>query len=220
MSDDETLRRDLLWRIEARRASIQAYLREHRPRARRRATLTIVLSSLAALSTAGPALGGEPFAQSVQDSLGLASDSYVWRTLCFVAMLVSIASAILVNLGKASDEVARLSSAEAANTELEGLTGLLQFGRVSLEDGVKLYQQYIVKIPFVDDIPSGVPGLSGPAPWQGQYAPPAPGQYAPPAPGQYAPPPQVPGQYAPTPLVPGQYPPPPASGQSPPPSGG
>ena len=175
MADDEALRRDLLWRIEARRASIQAYLREHRPRTRRRATITVVLSSLAALFTAGPALGGETFAQSVQNSLGLASDSTVWRTLCFLTLLVSIASAILVNLGKANDEVAKLSSAEAANTELEGLTGLLQFGRVSLEDGVKLYQQYIVKIPFVDDLPNN--------------APPAPGRYAPPPPGQYPPPP-------------------------------
>ena len=195
MADDDALRRDLLWRIEARRASIQTYLRNHRPRTRRRATITVVLSSLAALFTAGPALGGEPFAQSVQNSLGLASDSYVWRTLCLLTLLVSIASAILVNLGKANDDVAKLSSAEAANTELDGLTGLLQFGRVSLEDGVKLYQQYIVKIPFVDDLPAAAP----PAPWQGQYAPP------PPAPGSYAPPP--PGSYTPPP--PGRYPPPP-----------
>ena len=189
MADDSDLRRDLLWRIEARRGSIQAFLRAHRPRIRRRATVTIVLSSLAALFTAGPALGGEPFAQSIQDSLGLASDSYVWRTLCFLTMLVSIASAILVNLGKAGDEVAKLSSAEAANTELEGLTGLLQFGRVTLEDGAKLYQQYIVKIPFVDDLPSNAP----PAPWQTQYAPP------PPAPGPYAAPPPAQGQYPPLP---------------------
>jgi hypothetical protein len=181
MAEDGALRRDLLWRIEARRASIQAYLRAHRPRIRRRATITVVLSSLAALFTAGPALGGQSFAESVQNSLGLASDSYVWRTLCLLTMLVSIASAILVNLGKANDEVAKLSSAEAASTELDGLTGLLQYGRVTLEDGAKLYQQYIVKIPFVDDLPANAP----PVPWQGQYAPP------PPAPGGYPPPPQA-----------------------------
>ena len=188
MADDDALRRDLLWRIEARRASIQTYLRAHRPRTRRRATITVVLSSLAALFTAGPALGGETFAESVQNSLGLASDSYVWRTLCFLTLLVSIGSAVLGNLGKADDEVAKLSSAEAANTELEGLTGLLQYGRVTLEDGAKLYQQYIVKIPFVDDLPTNAP----PAPRQAQDAAP------PPAPGPYAPPP-----------VPRRYPPPP-----------
>ena len=174
MEENDALRQDLLWWIEARRASIQTYLREHRPRTRRRATVTVVLSSLAALFTAGPALGGEPFAGSVQNSLGLASDSYVWRTLCFLTLLVSIASAILVNLGKANDEVARLSSAEAANTELEGLTGLLQFGHLSVEDGVKLYQQYIVKIPFIDDQPGTFPGpqvLAAPEP--GHDRPPA-----------------------------------------------
>ena len=173
MADDDVLRRDLVWRVEARRASIQNYLRSNRPRTRRRATITVVLSSLAALFTAGPALGGEPFAQSVQNSLGLASDSYVWRTLCFLTLLVSIGSAVLVNLGKADDEVTKLASAEAANTELEGLTGLLEYGRVTLEDGAKLYQQYIVKIPFVDDLPTSAP----PAPWQGQeqrYATPPP----------------------------------------------
>ena len=127
MADDSDLRRDLLWRIEARRGSTRPPP-AHRPRTRRRATITVVLSSLAALFTAGPALVGEPFAQSVQDSLGLASDSYAWRTLCLLALLVSVAAAVLTNLGKAQDDVARLSSAEAANTELEGRSGLMQFG--------------------------------------------------------------------------------------------
>jgi hypothetical protein len=210
MADDSDLRRDLLWRIDARRASVQAFLREHRPRTRRRATITVVLSSLAALFTAGPAFGGEPFAESVQNTFGLVSDSYVWRTLCLLALLVSVGAAVLTNLGKAQDDVARLSSAEAANTELEGLAGLMHFGHLSVEDGVKLYQQYIVKIPFVDDVAGAVPGAPS-TPWQGQYAPPAPVQYAPPpaAPGHYAPPPPAPVHYAPPPPGPGHQPPPP-----------
>jgi hypothetical protein len=179
MADENQLRQDLLWRIEARRGSVMAYLREHRPRTRRRATITVVLSSLAAVFTAGPALGGEPFAESVQNALGLQSDSYVWRTLCLLAMLVSIGAAVLTNLGKSQDDVARLSSAEAAGAELEGLSSLLQFGHLSVDDGVKLYQQYSVKIPFVDDRP--VPQPAGPA--AGYYAPP------PPPPGHYQQPP-------------------------------
>jgi hypothetical protein len=199
MADDDVLRRDLLWRIETRRASVQAFLREHRPRTRRRATITVVLSSLAALFTAGPAFGGEPFAESVQNTLGLASESYVWRTLCLLALLVSVSAAVLTNLGKAQDDVARLSNAEAANTELEGLAGLMQFGHLSVDDGAKLYQQYIVKIPFVDD----QPGAAAPppsAPWQGQYTPPPP-------PGAYGSPPPSTGQYASPPPAPGNYPP-------------
>jgi MFS family permease len=202
MAEDTGLRRDLLAHIDARRASVQAFLREHRPRIRRRATITIVLSSLAAVFTAGPAFGGEPFAQTVQGIFGLQSDSTVWRLLCFLALLVSVSAAVLTNLSKSQDDVARLSGAEAANAELEGLSGLLQFGHLAVEDGVKLYQQYTAKIPFVEDQPVGAPGFTGPA-VQG------PGYYAPPpqGPASYGPPPQGPASYAPPP--PGRYPPPP-----------
>jgi hypothetical protein len=215
MADDSDLRRDLVRRIEARRGAVQAFLRDHRPRTRRRATLTVVLTSLAALFTAGPAFGGEPFAQTVQDVFGLRSDATVWRVLCLLAVLVSIGAAVLTNLGKSQDDVGRLSNAEAANTELEGLTGLLQFGHLTVEDGAKLYQQYSVKIPFVDDQPGGSPGYYAPPPQgPGYYAPPPQGAgYGPSAQGPgYGPPPQGPGYYVAPPQGPGPYPPPPPHG--------
>jgi hypothetical protein len=198
MTEDSDLRRDLLWRIDARRSSVQAFLREHRPRTRRLATITVVLSSMAAVFTAGPALGGEPFAQSVQNALGLVSDSYVWRTLCLLALVVSVGAAVLTNIGKSNNDMAKLSSAEAANTELEGLSSLLHFGHLSVEDGVKLYQQYSAKIPFVDDQPGAAPP---PPQLSGYYLPPQPGPYEPPQP--------LPQHYAPPPPGPGRYPPPP-----------
>jgi hypothetical protein len=184
MAEDDDLRRDLLWRIEARRASVQAFLRTHRPRTRRRANVAIVLSSLAALFTAGPAFGGEGFAAAVQSTLNLRSDSYVWRILCLLALLVSVSSATLINISKSQDDVAKLSTAEAANAELEGLSSLLQFGQLPVQDAVKLFQQYSVKIPFVDDEPGGGPGY---------YVPP------PPRPVHHAPPPQGPGNWPPPP---------------------
>jgi hypothetical protein len=52
-----------------------------------------------------------------------------------------------------------LSAAEAANAELEGLMTLLEFGHLPVEEAVKLYQQYAVKIPFVEDSP--VAGSAG-----------------------------------------------------------
>jgi hypothetical protein len=197
MADDSDLRRDLLWRIDARRASVQAFLRENRPRTRRLATITVVLSSMAAVFTAGPALGGEPFAQSVQNALGLVSDSYVWRTLCLLALVVSVGAAVLTNIGKSNNDMAKLSSAEAANTELEGLSSLLHFGHLSVEDGVKLYQQYSAKIPFVDDQPGATP------------PPPQPSGYYLPPPGPYEPPQPRPQHCTPPPPGPGRYPPPP-----------
>ena len=153
MATDDELRRDLLTRIEARRGGVQAFLRENRPRIRRRANVTIVLSSLAAAFTAGPALGGETFAEAVQRGFGLPDDSLVWRVLCLFALLVSVGAAVMANIAKSQDADARLSTAEAANAELEGLATLLQFGHLAVADAVKLYQQYAVKIPFVEDVP-------------------------------------------------------------------
>src|SRR5688572_7639102 len=164
MADDNDLRQDLLRRIEARRASVQAYLRTHRPRTRRRANITIVLSSLAAVFTAGPAIGGETFAESVNNTLNLSSDSVVWRVLCLFALLVSVSAAVLTNISKSQDDVGQLSTAEAANAELEGLSTLLEFGHLSVQDAVKLYQQYSVKIPFVDEMPGAVGAGHGPPP--------------------------------------------------------
>lgn len=143
-----------------RRAAVQAFLRANRPRIRRRANLTIVLSSLAAAFTARPALGGEPFAASVQRILGLASDVIVWQLLCLLALLVSVSAAVLTNVAKSQDSEARLSTVEAVNAELEGLASLLHFGHLSLEDAVKLYQQYTAKTPFVEDVPAYPYGAS------------------------------------------------------------
>ena len=164
MADDSDLRRDLVWRIEARRAAVQAFLRTHRPRTRRRANIIIICSSLSALFTAGPAFGGERFTDTVQDMLDLESGAYVWQFLCLFALLVSVAGAVLTNISKSQDDVNRLSMAEAANAELEGLSTLLQFGHLTVDDGVKLYHQYSVKIPFVEELPPRVRAGYGPPP--------------------------------------------------------
>jgi hypothetical protein len=196
MADDSDLRRDLLRRIEARRAAVQAFLRANRPRTRRRANLIILLTAISAIATAGPALGGQPFAENVQNLFGLQSDSYVWRILCLVALLVSVSGAVLTNISKSQDDVGRLGAAEAVNAELDGLSSLLEYGHMSVDDGVKLYQQYIAKVPFIEDVPGEGFGYGGPPPQRAGYytpAPPAPGRYAPPPPGQaYRPPPPPP----------------------------
>ena len=83
-------------------------------------------------------MGGESFAGGVEKALGLTSDSYVWRALCLLALLVSIGAAVLTNLGKSSDQGGRLPTAEAVDGELEGLSFVLEFGQLPLEDAVKL----------------------------------------------------------------------------------
>jgi hypothetical protein len=155
------IRADLLARIAAKRASVQAHLRQQRPKSRRRANATIVLTSLGAVFTAGPAVGGEKFAGGVAGPLGLSNDSVVWRVLCLAATLVSLSAAVVTNLGKSQDIAVQLSSAEAVDGELEGLSLLLEFGQLPVEDGVKLYQQYTAKTGFIEDLPVPVGASQG-----------------------------------------------------------
>jgi hypothetical protein len=149
MNDDER-RAHLVARIEARRAELSTFCRQHRPRNRRRANITLVLTSLAAVFTAAPAVGGEGFTEAVQKGLGLHSDSYVWRTLCLSALLVSAAAAVMTNIAKTHDDTEQIGAAQAACAELEGLVTLMEFSEIATDEAVKLYQQYVAKVAFVE----------------------------------------------------------------------
>ncbi|HEX8935871.1 MAG TPA: hypothetical protein VF788_17185 [Pseudonocardiaceae bacterium] len=153
MVDDVDGRAELIRRIEARRSSINAFVRRVRPRNARLANISIVSSAAAAAFTAGPALGGLSFAETVQRGLSLSDSSLVWRVLCLFAMLVSLVAAISVNLNKSQDMASQLSAAEACDAELEGLRTLLEFAQLSVHDAAGLYQKYITKIPFVQEEP-------------------------------------------------------------------
>ena len=141
----------LLSRIKKRRRSIDAYLRAARPRSERLTWVSVISSALAAVLTAGPALGGKPFNDSLASSLQIDGPSGIWRPLCILAMVVSVIAAISANLSKSKNAEARIISAEACNAQLEGLQTMVEFEQVSLEDAVDLYQQYISKIPFVPE---------------------------------------------------------------------
>jgi hypothetical protein len=151
MSADTELRQELLARIQAKRASIHTFVRDLEPRSVRQANISIVCSSVAAVLTAGPALGGTTFAGGVQHALALPDDAVVWRILCLIAMSVSLVSAISTNLYKTSDVAARLSRAQACSAALEGLETLVEFGNLPVNQAVKLYQQYVAGVPFIQD---------------------------------------------------------------------
>ncbi len=153
MGDSVEVRQELMRRIEARRASINSFLRRVRPRSTRLANISMVSSAMAAIFTADPALGGLSFAESVQRVFSLPDSSVVWRILCLFAMLVSFVAAISVHLNKSKEMSAQLSAAEACNAELEGLQTLLEFAQLSVSDAAQLYQKYVTKIPFVEEGP-------------------------------------------------------------------
>ena len=141
----------LLERITDRRRSVDHFLETARPRSERLTLVCIISSALAAALTAGPALGGADFTASVSESLGLGGPADVWRPLCLLAMVVSVIAAISANLSKSKNAEAKIINAEACNVELEGLQTLLEFHQVPIAEAVKLYQQYVSRVPFVHD---------------------------------------------------------------------
>jgi hypothetical protein len=114
--------------------------------------LSVVGSAVAALLTAGPAVGGESFTSSVQGRLGIADDSVVWRVLCLAALIFSLLAAVATNLSNSRDLATKVGAAETCSAELEALQTSLQFGQLPVAEAVKLYQQYVTKIAFVDEI--------------------------------------------------------------------
>ena len=149
MNDQGDNRRELLRRIGVQRANIDAFVRRVRPRSVRLANISIISSAMAAVFTAGPALGGVSFAEAVQRAFSLSTNSIIWQALCIAAMLVSLVATISVQLSKSQDRAAQLSAAEACDTELEGLQTLLELAQLPVRDATDLYLKYIAKIPFV-----------------------------------------------------------------------
>jgi hypothetical protein len=147
-------RTGLLARIDARRAGIEAYLRERGPASRRLSVITVLSSSAAAALMAGPALGGLSFAETVQAGLGLATSERVWRVLCLGALLISVTAAVSAHLDKVTDLRSHIGAAQAACAMLEGLRTRLEFGRLPVEDAAQEYRDIVAGVPFV---PEGLP---------------------------------------------------------------
>ncbi|MGI8459093.1 MAG: hypothetical protein ACR2LI_13405 [Propionibacteriaceae bacterium] len=148
---DQEIGPQLLRRIKSRRRTISAYLRLARPRAERLTYVSVISSALAAALTAGPALGGPTFMKRVAGTWQLGEPSEVWRPLCLLAMVVSVVAAISANLSKSKNTEARIIAAEACSAELEGLQTLVEFDQLPVKEAVKLYQQYVARVPFVPD---------------------------------------------------------------------
>ncbi len=150
MSEGE-LQQKLIERIQARRTHITAYVNELESHDTRLTTVSIVASAIAAAVTAGPALGGTNFTESVQKLLSLLDDSPVWRLLCLTATLVSIVAAVSTNLYRAHDTASRLAKAQAAGRMLAVLEAGVEFGQFPVDQAAKLYQQYVAEIAFIPE---------------------------------------------------------------------
>lgn len=154
MDETSDTRQRLSNRIDQKQRDLQSYLGRERPRRTRLASISIVGSALAASLTAGPAVGGTGFTEAVANIFNLADDSIVWRGLCLLAVICSVAAALATNFATSRSVADRVSAAETASAQLEGLQVSLNFGHIDIDEAVKLYQQYATQVAFVEASPT------------------------------------------------------------------
>jgi hypothetical protein len=154
MDETADTRQLLASRIEQKQDAVRSYLGRERPRRNRLSNTSIVGSGLAAMLTAGPAFGGTDFTEAVQALFSLENSSVVWRVLCLGAVLLSVAAALATNFANSHSLADRVSAAETCRAQLEGLQDTLNFGNIAIDDALKLYQQYVAQVAFVDDVAS------------------------------------------------------------------
>lgn len=154
MSETQDARQRLSTRIGEKQKVLRAYLAKERPRRNRLSTVSIIGSALAALLTAGPAAGGTGFSNAVAGIFSLSDDSIVWRMLCLLAMISSVAAALATNFATSRAVADKISAAETCAVQLEGLAVSLDIGHVDIDEAAKLYQQYTGQVSFVEDTAS------------------------------------------------------------------
>jgi hypothetical protein len=153
MDESADTRQRLSERIDQKQQAIRSYLGRERPRRNRLSNISIVGSALAAVLTAGPAVGGTGFTEAVRGIFSLDDDSIVWRFLCLAAVIFSVSAALATNFANSRALGEKVSAAESANAQLEGLQLSLNFGNLAVPDALKLYQQAVAPVAFVEEAP-------------------------------------------------------------------
>jgi hypothetical protein len=154
MDETSDTRQLLSARIEEKQQAVRSYLGRERPRRNKLSNISVGGSALAAMLTAGPAFGGTGFTEALKGVFSLDDDSVVWRVLCLLAVLLSVAAALATNFANSHSLADRVSAAETANAQLEGLRDNLSFGHIATDEALKLYQQYAAQVAFVDEVSS------------------------------------------------------------------
>ncbi len=120
----------VLVELQRQREHLERFLRRNQPRQQRLSGLAVTGSSLAAVLTAAPALGGQAFTSELTELLNLQSPS--WRWICAAAALLSAlasASSQVLQSSRLEEKVNRCQTARARLEALELGLELGQFNR-------------------------------------------------------------------------------------------
>jgi MFS family permease len=138
----------LVLRIQAKRAEVEKYLSAASSRNRRLVNVTIVAGTIAAATTAGPALGGKNFADWLTGAFSLSTPS--WRILCLVAFLCSLAATVATQLQTSHDYEDRIARAQGTRASLEALEVGIASGYLSQQEAMSQYLKCVDSSSFID----------------------------------------------------------------------
>lgn len=157
MSENNDLQQKLVSRIKARRQTVNQFVAGLERHGTRLINVGIISTAATTLLVAGPAVGGGKFTEGIQSVLGLASDTWVWRALCFAAAILSGAGAVANNMYRSHEVAGKLARAKASSMLLEGLETAVEFGQMSMDEAARRFQETLAQMPFIEE---GVEGAS------------------------------------------------------------
>ena len=139
---------ELLTRVRAKRAQVSTFLAAAKPRRRRLLNTVVLGGSLAAVLTAGPAIGGATFTAWLTATLGLSSPS--WRLLCGVASVCSLMATISTQLLKSHNIEENVVKAQACSAKLEVIETGLALGQLDVKQATDHYLRCVEDAAFLD----------------------------------------------------------------------
>ena len=137
----------LLDRIHEKQRDLKAYLQKFEPRSNRLTIFSILGTGLAALLTAGPAVGGASFTAALTQALGTTSPS--WRILCAAATVFSFLATTALSIHKVQDLTNKVSKAQSARAQLEALETFMETTEISNTTATEQYAQIIRDVPYL-----------------------------------------------------------------------
>jgi len=139
---------DLLRRLQQKRAQVDHFIATAAPRKRRLLNITIVGGTLAAVLTAAPAVGGQPFTAWITRTFSLASPA--WQLLCGIASLSSITATVATQLLKSHNMEERVTRALGCRAKLEALEVGLTTGQLQGPQATVEFMRCIEEAAFLD----------------------------------------------------------------------
>ena len=142
---------DLVSQVRRKRTQIESFLAVARPRKRRLLNTTIVGGSLAAVLTAGPAVGGTAFTAALTRSFGLnPASSPSWRILCAAASVCSIMATVATQLLKSHNIEEHVTRAQGCRAKLEVLDVGLTLGQLDVRQATAEYLKCVEDGSFLE----------------------------------------------------------------------